>query len=105
MARTKNNFRKHLTDAEWNAISHLTRSTHLDEAFDVWQKRNGEDCFKDFENGRIATLSAGLKWLYEGLAYTLRYEGLNDTESNLIVNLFKEFKTTKEDISWLLADE
>lgn len=95
--------KKHLTSEEWNAISKLTSHTHLDNVFDVWQKRNGEDCFKDFETGRTTSISAGLKWLYEGLAYPLSHDGLDKEEANLIVNLFKEFKTTKENLDWLLA--
>lgn len=99
----RQNKRKKLTSKEWNAISHLTHATHLDNVFDIYQKRNGEDGFKDYETGRITSISAGLKWLYEGLAYPFSHEGLNREESLSIYKLFQEFKTTKEDISWLLA--
>lgn len=98
--------RTKLTDTEWNAISHLTRSSHLDESFDVYQKRNGDDCFKDMQDGRLKSLNWGLSLLEECIAYPLKHEGLNDNEANALVNLFKEFKIGNDDwCNWLLSDE
>lgn len=99
-------YRKHhLTDPEWNAISKLTRETKLDSSFDIYTKHNGDDCFEDLETGRLVSLSTGLKWLYSGMAYPLSHEGLDVIESALIVSLFKEFKTTNDDVMWLMEKE
>ena len=102
----KCNYRTKLTDSEWNAISTLTANSHLDDGFDVWRKRNGDDCFKDFEDGRLKSLQGGLGLLEESIAYPLKHEGLDDNEANALVNLFKEFKIGDNDwYDWLLSNE
>ena len=99
-------YRTKLTDLEWNAIQKLTRKSHLDESFDVWQRKNGDDCFKDFEDGRLKSLHWGLELLYECIAYPFKHEELDDEMSNALVELFKEFKIGNEHwYIWLLSDE
>lgn len=100
MARTQ--YRKRLTNDEWNAISQLTRNTHLDSVFDIWSIGTGKDYFYDFENNKRMSLKSGLSLLYESLAYPLQHDGLTGKESNLIVNLFKEFKVAGDEANWLL---
>ena len=103
MARTA--FRKKLTDKEWNALLKLTSNTHLDESFDAYTKRNGEDAFKDYEDGRIKSLHWGLVQLYECIAYPFKHDGMNEDESKTLVELFKEFKIGNEHWhNWLLSD-
>ncbi len=100
MRRTK------LTDMEWNAISALTNSSHLDESFDVWQRKNGDDCFKDFEDGRLKSLHWGLSLLEESIAYPLEHENLSKEQSVALVELFKEFGIgDTEWYAWLLSGE
>ena len=99
-------YRTKLSDLEWNSIQDLTRNTHLDKGFDVWQHRNGEDCFKDFEDNRLKPLRWGLKLLYESIAYPLKHENLTKEQSNALVELFKEFKIGNEDwYAWLLSED
>lgn len=97
--------RKKLTDLEYNAILTLTAHTKLDHSFDAY---DCGDCdkFKDRENNRLVCLTTGLEWLYDGLAYSLYYDGLNDEEAYAIVGLFKEFlHMTDEELQWLLEKE
>lgn len=101
-----NKYRTKLTDLEWNAISELTRKSHLDESFDVWQRKNGDDCFKDFEDGRLKSLRWGLELVQEAIAYPLKHEGLSLEMSNALIDLFKEFNIGDEEwYKWLLSDE
>lgn len=99
--------RKVLTNQEWNAIQHLTRKTHLDNSFDVWQKKNGDSCFIDMENGNLVSLTVGFGWLCDGMAYPLAHEGLSEEEANIIVNLLREFEATTDEqfLSWLLESD
>lgn len=99
--------RTKFTTDEWNAILHLTEATHLDESFDAYTKKNGEDCFKDFDsNGRLKSIPWGLKMLYEGIAYPPKHDGLSDAECRTLVNLFKEFKIGNDSwYEWLLSED
>lgn len=98
--------RTKLTVIEFNAIQQLTSSSHLDESFDVWQRRNGDDCFKDFDDGRLKSLHWGLSLLNESIAYPLSHEGLDEEQSKALVELFKEFKVGDDEwYEWLLSDD
>ena len=103
----KKEYRKRLTDTEFNAISNLTLRTHLDESFDVDTKKNGDDGFYNCETGRIVSLKTGLQWLYEGIAYPLSHEKLTAEETELIIGLFKEFGITDNDeyFNWLRSED
>lgn len=89
--------RTKLTDEEYHAISHLTRETKLDSVFDVDTNKNGEDCFRDFENDCLMSLKDGLEELYEAMAYPLKHEGLSEEECTALVNLFREFEVGDEE--------
>ena len=104
--RMAKKFRTKLTDIEYNAITKLTMNLHLDENFDVCQCSNGDDCFKDFEDGRLKSLHWGLELLYEGIAYPLKHEYLDNEMCNALAGLFKEFNVGNEEwYKWLLSEE
>ena len=99
-------YRKTLTDLEFNAISTLTMHSKLDNSFDVYEKKNGTDCFYDYDEDRMISLHQGLELLYEGIAYPLSHEGLTIEQAEALMKLFKEFKIGNEDwYQWLLSDE
>lgn len=98
--------REQLSDMEFNAILHLTRSTHLDDAFDVWTLDDETDGFIDIETGETVDLKTGLEWLYDGIAYPLSHENITTDEALLIVDLMEEFDIGDENYrKWLLSKE
>lgn len=96
--------RNTLTQKEIDTIAKLTHNTKLDGVFDVHVKRTGTVCFKDFENNKTVAISTGLKWLYDGLAYSLYHDGLNEEEAGIIIALFNEFNV-KGNFDWLTEKE
>ena len=99
-------YRKRLSDAEFNAISTLTMHTKLDSSFDVYEKKNGDDVFKDYDEDRFMSLHQGLILLYDSIAYPLKHERMTEEESKIIVNVFRDFGVgTEEGYEWLLSKE
>ena len=99
-------YRKVLTDLEFNAISTLTMHSKLDNSFDVYEKKNGTNCFYDYDEYRMISLHQGLEFLYEGIAYPLSHEGLTTEQAEALVQLFREFKIgDKDGYKWLLSNE
>lgn len=83
--------RNKLTNDEFNAVSKLTNNTHLDEAFDVCELDNGDDGFYDFNEQRYVDLETGMYWLYDGLAYPFKHDGMDDKECEVLEKLFIDF--------------
>lgn len=112
--------RVRLTDDEWNAITKLTATTHLDQSgFDIYALED-EDCFVDYEDdydgsfqknedgGTLVPLYDGLHILNDTIsAYPLKENGLNKKEAKLICNLLIEYGITddKEYIDWLMSEK
>lgn len=101
----KKNYRKKLSNEEWNAVSRLTSSLKLDDSFDVSTDEEGNDCFLDREEDKICSLKDGLAVIYDALAYPLCHEKLTDEQCRLIVDLFQEFDVTDGRAEWLLKPE
>lgn len=88
MARDK--MRKKLTDEEFNAISTLTRRSHLNSEFDIYSKNRRKDYFWDFDANKKMSLKRGLEETYDGI-FSLKAEDLTDEECKIILDLFEEF--------------
>lgn len=93
-----------LTNLEWNAISHLTRTTHLDDAFDIAFDEN-HDYFEDFENNCEMPLEEGLSLLHDCIAYPCQHDGLTVEEGELIADVLIECEIADTDWkTWFLSD-
>lgn len=85
-----------LTDAEWNAFSHLTRTTGMDDSFDIAYDED-HDFFIDLEEPTDddsyaeVSLEEGFDWLYGGIAYPCQHDGLTKEEGTLIADVLIEF--------------
>lgn len=107
IADAKYPYRKKLSAEEWNALAKLTSETHLDSVIDVVQYSEDVDGFMDFDHKcpMFVDLHDGLEILFDGLAYPLKHDNMDEVESHLIVNLFKEFRIiTDKQGEWLLEE-
>lgn len=99
-------FRKRLTNEEFNAISHWTAETKMDMSIDIDEVSETEDGFFDFDEQKFISLQEGLKIVEDAIVYTFKHEGLTKREGELIANLLVEFEVcTPEEIEWALSEE
>lgn len=84
--------RKMLTDEEYNAISHYTHNTQIDDVFDIFGTIQDEDFFIDYEENELINLEEGLAILADMSAYPLIHD-VSLKNAKLIHNLMKEFGT------------
>lgn len=92
------NYRTALTDKEWNLISKYTRKLKVDSEFDI----TINDVWIDYETNRYYSIKEGLEWLYDAIAYPCRHDGLTGEETEMFIDLLKEFDIgNEEDLAWL----
>lgn len=91
-------YRTALTDKEWNVISKYTRKINVDGEFDI----TINDVWYDYEEGTEHSIKEGLGWLYDAIAYPCEHDGLTGEETEILINLLKEFDVAnEEDLEWL----
>lgn len=95
-----------VSDAAYNAILKLTANLKVDSEFDIYTGAD-YDYFRDWETDAAVSLQTGLRWLHGAIAYPLQHDGMTLEESQLIVDVFKEFDivTDDDDIEWLLLPD
>jgi len=104
------NIKKRLTTLEWNALQHLLRSAGLDGVFYLSSKVRkdyiyAEDPDKDDKYIKM-NLKDGSEEIIDALGYSLKEEGLNNEEINVLISLWEELGIiTKEQKEFLLKEE
>ena len=93
--------RKRVTDEEYNAVTHLTSITNIDQVFDLEALNETEDHFYDFEEEKSMSLEEGFRASWDCMSYDsshyAEYGGFTQEEASHVANCFVEFVGISEE--------
>lgn len=81
-----------LTVEEFNAISHYTSHTKLDQSFDIrHDNETDEDYFVDYDDhSKIHSVKWGLEEINNAMAYPFEHD-VSDEEADILRSLFERY--------------
>lgn len=95
-------YRKRLTDDEYNAFLHYTHRIKVDSEFDIEAKNYNEDWWVDHAKQKHIKLRDGLRELWDMVAYPLVHD-VDDKEAALMAKVFREFDIISDaEMAWCM---
>ena len=99
-------YRKQLTDEEYNAFLHYTNRIKVDSEFDIEAKNDKEDWWVDHSKQKHIKLRDGLKELWEDMVVYPLVHDVDDKEAALMAKVFREFDViTDEEMAWCMLHD
>ena len=95
------NFRKKLTDEEFNLISKWTERTKLNDCMDIAGNEDHDYFFYMDDIQQEVSLEEGFSVIADAIAYPLSHEGFTEKEGEMFMNLLKEFGVSEKELEYI----